>query len=315
MRNGFADELTLLANEEERLVLLSGDIGNRLFDRFKSAHPTRFFNCGVAEANMASVAAGMAMCGLRPITYTITPFNTTRCLEQIRVDICYHNLPVIVVGTGAGLSYASLGCTHHSCEDISFLRSIPNMTVLCPGDVMELRSLLRQALQHQGPVYLRIGKSGEPVVHPAPPALLIGKGHIVREGIGVCIISTGNMLPIALAAGHALNAQVVSLHTVKPLDIPLLRTLAFQFPLICTLEEHSLIGGLGAALSEWFIDENITSCRLLRSGTRDEFPHNIGSQAYLRDYFGLTVENLIQRIKDENNSRHSCRNEPAVSDR
>lgn len=171
MRNAFAQELTALAAQNPQIVLLSGDIGNRLFDPFKAQCPNRFFNCGVAEANMASIAAGLAMCGLRPITYTIAPFNTTRCLEQIRDDICYHHVPVIIVGTGAGLSYASLGCTHHSCEDIAFLRSLPNMTVLCPADSMELRSLLRLAIQHPGPVYMRIGKTGEPIIHQEPPPL------------------------------------------------------------------------------------------------------------------------------------------------
>ena len=134
MRNAFSSEMTELAKTNERIVLLSGDIGNKLFDPFKALFPNRFFNCGVAEANMTSMAAGMALGGLIPVTYTITPFNTYRCLEQIRVDLCYHNLPVTIVGVGAGLSYASLGATHHSCEDIAILRSLPNMTVVCPGD-------------------------------------------------------------------------------------------------------------------------------------------------------------------------------------
>ena len=134
MRNAFADELTKLGDEDPRVVMLSGDIGNRLFDKFKDKHPARFFNCGVAEANMMGVAAGMAMNGLRPVAYTITPFVTTRCLEQIRTDVCYHEAPVTIVAVGAGLAYAGLGPTHHACEDISFLRSIPNMVVICPGD-------------------------------------------------------------------------------------------------------------------------------------------------------------------------------------
>ena len=127
MRNAFASEITALAGQHDRLVLCMGDIGNRLFDEFKAKYPTRFYNCGVAEANMVSLAAGMAMCGLRPIYYTITPFLTYRCMEQIRVDVCYHHQPVILVGTGAGLSYASLGATHHSLEDIGMLRLLPSL--------------------------------------------------------------------------------------------------------------------------------------------------------------------------------------------
>ena len=150
MRNAFATEITALAAADERVVLLAGDIGNRLFDAFKARQPERFFNCGVAEANMTSVAAGMAMCGLRPVTYTITPFVTTRCLEQIRVDLCYHRLPVVIVGVGAGLSYASLGATHHACEDIALLRALPEMEVVCPADPMEVRLALRAALRRDG---------------------------------------------------------------------------------------------------------------------------------------------------------------------
>lgn len=313
MRNAFADELTGLAAIDERIVLLSGDIGNRLFDKYKAQNGNRFFNCGVAEANMASMAAGMAMCGLRPITYTITPFNTTRCLEQIRVDICYHNLPVIVVGTGAGLSYATLGCTHHSCEDLSFLRTIPNMTVLAPGDSFELRALLRETLKQSGPVYMRIGKTKEPVVHAEIPQLTIGKGFVMNKGNDICILSTGNMLPIALETGRALQAEVVSMHTVKPIDTELLADVCERFSLICTIEEHSLIGGLGSAVAEWMTDHAITT-RLLRFGTRDEFPHSIGSQTYVRDYFGLNAPNITQEIiKYANSSSHPRRDEEALS--
>ncbi|MBD3308677.1 transketolase, partial [candidate division KSB3 bacterium] len=190
MRNAFAAELTSLAADNRQIILLSGDIGNRLFNDYKAQFPDRFFNCGVAEANMTSMAAGMALCGLRPITYTITPFATTRCLEQIRVDICYHNVPVIIAGVGGGLSYAGLGATHHSCEDIGFLRMLPNMTVICPGDAWEVRLALRAAVQHTGPVYLRIGKKGEPVVHSQAPEFTIGKGIVVQEGTEICLLST-----------------------------------------------------------------------------------------------------------------------------
>ena len=143
MRNAFAAEINAQAVSDSRVVLLSGDIGNRLFDPIKASAPDRFLNCGVAEANMMTVAAGMAMNGLRPVVYTIAPFVTTRCLEQIRVDVCYHQLPVVIVGVGAGLSYASLGATHHSCEDIALLRSLPNMTVISPADAHEVRGAAR----------------------------------------------------------------------------------------------------------------------------------------------------------------------------
>ncbi len=292
-----------LAALDPRIVLLSGDIGNRLFDPFKMQFPSRFLNCGVAEANMTSMAAGMAMCGLRPVTYTIASFNTTRCLEQIRVDICYHNVPVIIVGTGSGLSYASLGSTHHSCEDISFMKSIPNLTVLCPADAMELKILLRLALQQNGPVYMRIGKTKEPVVYSEIPELTIGKGHILSPGKDLCIISTGNMLPIAMDVAKILKrsqveAEVVSMHTVKPLDTDLLAALSSKFPYLISIEEHSLIGGLGSSIAEWMVDHGVVFPRLIRFGTQDQFPHSIGSQHYMREYFGLSPEKIVEKINE-----------------
>ena len=191
MRNAFAKQITALAQEDSRIVLLVGDIGNRLFDDFKANCPNRFYNCGVAEANMIGVAAGLAMSGLRPVCYTITPFITYRCMEQIRVDVCYHHVPVLLVGTGSGLSYASLGATHHSCEEMGMLRLLPGLTILAPADEMEVRSAVKAAVRHSGPVYMRIGKKGEPVVHKAEPPFTIGKAIPMREGKDSCLLSTG----------------------------------------------------------------------------------------------------------------------------
>ena len=152
MRNTFADEITTLAKKNKKIVLLSGDIGNRLFDKFRKIHQDRFYNCGIAEASMTGIASGLAYTGLLPVTYTITTFNTMRCLEQIKLDVCYPNLPMIIVGTGSGLSYASLGSTHHSLEDISILRSIPNISIFCPSVPNEGKSLLKEAIKIRGPV-------------------------------------------------------------------------------------------------------------------------------------------------------------------
>lgn len=302
MRNAFAAEITQLAAEDSRLVLLTGDIGNRLFDAYKDRFPGRFFNCGVAEANMMSVAAGMALSGLRPITYTITPFTTTRCLEQIRVDVCYHNVPVIIVGVGAGLSYAANGGTHHSCEDIAFLRVLPHMTVICPGDSWEVRAALRAALQQDAPVYIRLGKKGEPVVHDGMPAFRIGKAIIMRPGSDVCVLSTGNLLPVSLAAADELAregiaAQVVSFHTVKPLDEYLLSEVFKTFPVVLTVEEHSILGGLGGSVAEWLADQAPVRGRLRRIGTADTFLHEAGEQEYARERFGLTAENIAYECR------------------
>ena len=301
MRNAFAQELARLAGEDERIVLLSGDIGNRMFDEYKGKFPNRFYNCGVAEANMMGVAAGMAMCGLRPIVYTIVPFVTTRCLEQIRVDVCYHNVPVTIVGVGGGLSYASLGATHHSCEDIAFLRVLPNMTVVCPGDSCEVRLGLRSALAQDGPLYLRIGKKGEPVVHGADPEFQLGKGIVVRDGHEVALLSTGNMLPVTVWAAEELERQgcstsVISMHTVKPLDIELLSRVFSRFKLVVTVEEHSILGGLGGAVAEWKADQPQTTARLLRLGTADAFLHEAGDQGHARRHFGLDADSIVRSV-------------------
>ena len=302
MRNAFADELTKLGNEDPRVVMLSGDIGNKLFDKFRAAHPKRFFNCGVAEQNMMGVAAGMAMSGLRPVAYTITPFVTTRCLEQIRTDACYHEAPVTVVSVGAGLAYSGLGPTHHACEDISFLRSIPNMTVICPGDAWEVRAALRATLKQDGPVYIRMGKKGEPMVHKAMPAdFQIGKALTIEDGKDVCLLSTGNMLPEAIEAAHALkakgvSAKVVSFHTVKPLDVACLRDAFKRFNVVATIEEHSLIGGFGSAVAEWVIDNRVQPKHFLRVGTPDKFFKLSGEQEFAREKLGLTGHQIADRV-------------------
>jgi transketolase len=310
MRNAFAAEITALAAQDERIVLLSGDIGNRLFDEFKERYPRRFLNCGVAEANMIGLAAGLALSGLRPVTYTIASFTTVRCLEQIRVDACYHHLPVVIAGVGAGLSYAANGCTHHSCEDIALLRVLPGMTVVCPGDACEVRLALRAALQEDGPVYLRLGKKGEPVVHQQPPEFIIGKGITVRAGTDVCLLSTGNMLPVTISAAeelapYGISARVVSLHTVKPLDSDLLAALFAAFPLVVTVEEHSILGGLGGCVAEWLADRPPQPGRLIRIGTADHFLHEAGEQDHAREHYGLTPEKIAAKILGAWNTRFS----------
>lgn len=300
MRNAFAAELTRLAGENDQLVMLSGDIGNRLFDDFKAHFPNRFYNCGVAEANMISMAAGLAMEGLHPVAYTITPFITTRCFEQIRVDVCYHNVPVVIVGVGAGLSYATLGPTHHSCEDIAIMRALPNMTVIAPGDPLETRLALRAAMQHNGPVYIRMGKKGEPVIHQQTPDFEIGKALIIQNGKDVCLLGTGTILPDVLKAADLLadkgiSAQVVSFPTIKPLDETLLADVFSRFSVVTTIEEHSRLGGFGSSVAEWLTDQAPMEGRLCRIGTNDTFMDVAGEQEYARQHFGLDAHSICEK--------------------
>jgi transketolase len=302
MRNAFAREITRLAQDDERVVLLSGDIGNRLFDDLKARCPGRFLNCGVAEAGMVGMAAGLALSGLRPVCYTITPFLTYRCMEQIRVDLCYHDLPVVLVGTGAGLSYASLGATHHSCEEMGMLRLLPGLTVIAPADPWEVRVAIRAALQQPGPVYIRIGKKGEPAVHAAEPPFTIGKAIQLRAGTDVALLSAGTVMPVALKSAERLkengiSAAVFSFHTLKPLDADTLAAVLDRFRIVATLEEHSVLGGLGGAVAEWLSARAGARARLLRFGTRDEFLHLTCEQEGAREHFGLTPEAVAAALE------------------
>jgi len=301
MRNAFADEAAKLANDDSRIVILSGDIGNRLFDTFKEKHSGKFFNCGIAEANMMGVASGMALSGLRPIVYTIAPFTTTRCYEQIRIDACYHNIPVIIVGTGSGLSYAELGPTHHSLEDFAIFRVLPNITILAPADEVELRQCMREALELDGPVYIRIGKKGEEIIPKKDNFFKIGCSITVRNGTDVCLIGTGTLMPTVLKAADLLSSKgisvrVESFHTIKPLDTESLRDIFSTYSLVAVVEEHSRIGGLYGAVCEWVAQQDSMQSRLMSFGVDDEFMHEVGTQEYARAKYGLTPKNIAKQV-------------------
>lgn len=255
---------------------------------------------------MTGVAAGLAASGLRPITYTITPFNTVRCLEQIRLDVCYPNLPVIIVGTGSGLSYADLGATHHSMEDIAILRTLPNMHIVCPADPTEARLAVADALRLGRPTYIRLGKKGEPTIHAFDPEFQIGRGITVRDGSTVAILSVGNMLEPALRCAeqlhhHGVSTKVVSLHTIKPLDDVLLTASFAEFELMIVMEEHGLIGGAGSAVLEWGNLNRVDLHKLIRIGGPDRFLLACGNQQEARAILGLTPQEISRQILDRLN--------------
>jgi len=297
MRNAFADEILKLALADERIVVLSGDIGNRLFDKFKAAMPQRFLNCGVAEANMISLAAGLASSGLRPVCYTITPFVTTRCLEQIKLDVCYHEMPVTIVGTGSGLSYAALGSTHHSFEDIAIMRCLPGMRVLAPADAPELRSLLKECFAQNSPSYLRIGKKGEPILTEAVNSIS-GKWQKLRSGPHATLLSCGTILAEVLDAANRLAEAGIEVSlwncaTVKPLDSDALMSLPTA-P-VFTIEEHSILGGFGSAVAE-FLSSRPSAPPLLRLGIPDEFLHDTGEQHESRSHCGIDSTGIVKTV-------------------
>lgn len=302
MRNAFARVMTELAKERKDVCLLSGDIGNRMFDRYKGIAPTRFLNCGIAEANMMSMAAGMALSGLRPVVYTITPFTTTRCLEQIRTGVAYHEAPVVIVGTGSGLSYAELGATHHSLEDLAILRCIPNLQVCAPADSQELEAQLRQAIAEGQPTYIRIGKKGEPNLLENKEGLGIGKANIIRAGKDILLLGIGPIISEALQASEELEQKgikmaVANMGSIKPLDEQFLQDQLSQgYTNWVTLEEHHKTGGLGSTILEWLSEHKVNSLQLTRLGVPDHFIHTLGSQDYVRQCEGLNSNAIVDLV-------------------
>lgn len=301
MRNAFADEVTHLAEADPRVVLLSGDIGNRLFDKLRTQSPNQFLNCGVAEQNMMGVAAGMGLSGLRPVVYTITPFTTLRCLEQIKVDVAYHESPVIIVGTGSGLSYASLGPTHHSLEDFAIFRAIPNLQVLAPWDASSLRVCLRMALESGKPTYIRIGKKGEVNLSEGKAVPAMGDGMTLRKGKGICILAVGTVAQEAEAAEKILaqqgiNVEVVVTHTVKPSPTELFDGLLSRFDHFVTVEEHARIGGFGESFLSHLAFIGVQK-RVICLGTGSFFMPVVGSQAFARSFYGIDADSIVAAVK------------------
>lgn len=300
MRNSFAKSLTEISKKNKKIILLAGDIGNRLFDNFKEINKNRFFNCGVAESNMTGVAAGLAKQGFRPITYTITPFNTLRCLEQIKIDICYPNLPVIIVGTGAGLSYSALGATHHSLDDISIMRSLPNMKVVCPSDPIEVSFAIKNALKVNGPTYIRIGKKGEPIINKKKIIFKIGKVNKIKKGKDISILSVGNIMKVSFECQKILNeknisTELVSFHSIKPLDHNYLKSV-FKKKIVVCIEEHGLIGGAGSAILEFCNKYSIDSSKLMIFSAPDKFLCKTGTQEQARNKIGLVSKVIVKKI-------------------
>src|SRR5260221_640984 len=300
MRAAFVRGLTEAARRDPRVMLLTSDLGYKIFDAFAGEFSGRFINVGVAEANMIGVAAGLALGGMRPFAYSIAPFATLRCLEQIRNDVCYHNLPVTVVGVGGGYSYGPNGPTHHALEDIAVMRALPNMAVVCSGDPVETELAIIEAAARGGPAYLRIGRAGDPIVHRAPPRFRIGQAITIRAGRDCTLISTGNILPVALEAADHLRAGsiscgVLNMHTVKPLDEAALHVCSRETRALFTIEEHSRIGGLGSAAAGGWAAPPIL-CPLRSFGADDAVAPLTRSPSYLRAKNGLTARHVSETI-------------------
>lgn len=302
MRKAFVNKLTQLVSKNKDIYLLTGDLGFSVFEEFKKNFPNNYLNVGVSESNMIGMAAGMAMRGKQVFVYSIIPFVTLRCLEQIRNDLCYQRLPVKIIGVGEGLSYGTAGVTHHALEDIAVMSALPEMTVIAPGDPIEVELAVEKSLELKGPCYIRLGKSGEPILHKKEFIFEIGKSIVLKNGKNITLISTGNMLETALKVYGILkkeniNCKVVSMHTIKPIDRDTIIKYATETNVIVSIEEHSKIGGLGSHIAD-VITEEMLRVKLLKIALPDEFIHTVGSQNYLKKLYELTPDQIAKKILD-----------------
>jgi transketolase len=297
MRTAFIRELTRLAEADSRIFFITGDLGYSVIEDYASRFPDQFLNAGVAEQNMTGMAAGLASTGKVVFTYSIGNFPTIRALEQVRNDVCYHALNVKIVTVGGGLAYGALGYSHHAIEDLAIMRALPNMTVLAPGDPVEAAAATHAAVATAGPVYLRLGKAGEPVVHDGPIDFRVGRAITVRSGDAATICSTGGMLPVVVEAADRLAAEgvavrVLSMHTLKPFDEDAILRAASETGRLITVEEHSIIGGLGSAVAEALATSDGPRATLHRIALPSAPTFEVGSHDHLRAHYGLTVEDI-----------------------
>jgi len=300
MRDAFVQELTAIAATDPRVMLLTGDLGFKLFDDFAARCPGRFLNMGVSEANMTSVAAGLALAGWRPVTYSIVPFATVRCLEQVRNDICNMELPVLVTGVGGGYAYGVNGATHHGVDDVAVMRTLPGMTVLTPCDPPETRGALQAIFRQLGPCYLRLGRNKEPHLTRADEPFELGVPRVLRPGREIALLASGPIAVEVLSAAKllapaGLDPWILSVHTVKPLD-GLVAWIDRHKPRhLFVIEEHGPCGSLGEALAGALADRE-PHPPLTRLSAPDRFLYKVGSQAYLRREVGLDSEALAGSI-------------------
>ena len=301
-RNAYGEALAELGEKYPQLVVLDADLSGATMSKFFAAkYPDRFFDCGIAEANMTVIAAGMATCGLKPFTNTFAIFAAGRAYEQVRNSIAYPGLNVTVVGSHGGVSVGEDGATHQCIEDFSLMRTIPGMLVCCPCDGNEMRQAVEALINYNGPAYLRLERPATEIVTDSLDGYRfeLGKGVTMRDGGDVSIIANGIMVPVALKAADLLNAEgisarVIDMHTIKPLDEELVLKAAKETGCIVTSEEHSVVGGLGAAVFEFL--SWTYAVPLVRHGVNDQFGRSGSANAVL-EYFGLTPEVLAEKAR------------------
>ena len=300
MRDTFVRTLIEEAKKDPRIVLITGDLGFGVLKPYWEQLPNQFINAGIAEQNMTSVAAGMALEGKIVFTYSIGNFPTLRCLEQIRNDCTYHDANVKIVCVGGGFVYGSLGMSHHATEDIAVMRSLPGMAVICPGDLVEAAEATKAIVNYPGTCYLRLGRGGEKRIHEQLNDFQIGKAIKIHDGSKVAIFSTGAIFEEIkeaeeLLSSHDIYPAVYTFPTVKPIDKAVIEECAAKFDLIVTVEEHNLSGGFGSAVAEVMAPIS-HKARLVMVGLEDLYSVKVGSQKYLRAAYGIDAKGIAERV-------------------
>ncbi len=301
MRHAFFNTLGELYQDDRDVFILTADLGYKLFDNFKEKSSDRFYDVGVAEANMIGIASGLSLSGKNVYCYSIIPFLTMRAFEQIRVDIAYQNLNVKLIGVGGGFTYGKEGFTHFGLEDFALMRTLPNMTIVVPADPFEAECLAKISYKYTGPIYIRLGKNGDRAIHDRKPDFQIGKPIFINEGKDIAIFAIGSMVYIGkqvvnILKKKGINATLINMHTLKPLDSETINDVALTHEAIFSLEEHYTNGGLGTAIAE-VIAETGYNGRFRKIGI-DGLKKHIGNSEYLREKYGLTTEKIVEKILD-----------------
>ena len=301
MRTAYLDTLYDLANKDSRVYALISDNGAIVYDKYRRDLASQYLNLGISEANMLGMEAGMASCGKIPFAYTIGAFLAYRAYEFIRNDICLQKQNVKIVGTGAGEVYSALGPTHHSTEDLGGLRVLPNLTVICPASPLEVKKATLAAYEHIGPVYLRLGTNREPEIYTEDYSFEIGKGVTLQEGSDVTLIGMGSIVKDVLDVAKTLReegiqARVINMHTIKPIDRELLIRAIEETGKIVTIEDHNITGGLGSAVAE-VIAESGHGVAFKRLGLHD-FSKGYGTYGQVKDMNGIGIEKTYSEIKE-----------------
>ena len=303
MRKTFIDTLTEMARKDEKIMCVIGDTGFSVFEEFEKEFGPRFVNVGIAEQNFVSFGAGLAAMGMKPYIYNVVSFMTLRATEQIMLDVCYQENPVVLIGVGGGLAYATAGPTHHALQDIAIMSAMPNMTVVCPGDPIEMKAVMLASNDYKKPMYIRIGRSVDPIVHQKPFTFKIGNAIKLSKGNDAVIFVTGVMLKIAVEVQKELEENdtyvtLFSMPTIKPIDKDaILRSCTSEMP-VFTIEEHSVIGGLGDAVGRVLL-ENKCNAMLRKFGVEDMFAPVTGTREYLDNLFGLSSQKIVENIVEE----------------